>query len=163
MTDELGTLSSNGTTRSVRFVRAFDVSAGELWDAITDPKRIAPWMRTEEMLFEPHVGGKVRYRWGGNDESIGTVKVFEPPHAVEYTWKEGSESSTVRFELRSLAAGVELTLHHWNLSPDRAAGVGAGWHAHLEYLGAVLRDEAFDFDQRFNELLPGYTERAATL
>jgi hypothetical protein len=69
----------------------------------------------------------------------------------------------VRFELRPLPQGVELTLHHWNLGPDHVAGLGAGWHAHLDFLNAVLGDEAFDFDQRFNELLPVYEESAAQL
>ncbi len=163
MTENLGTLSSEGGTRSVRFVRVFDVSVEELWDAITDPDRIARWMRTEQMTFERHVGGAVRYRWGGTDEAIGTVKVFDPPHAVEYTWREGSESSIVRFELRPLAQGVELTLHHWNLGSDQATGVGAGWHAHLDFLNAVLGDEVFDFDRRFNDLLPRYEVSAAQL
>jgi uncharacterized protein YndB with AHSA1/START domain len=162
MTENLGTMGAEDKTRSLRYVRVFDVSPEELWDAITNPDRIARWMRTEQMTFEHHVGGNVHYRWGGTDESIGTVKVFDPPHAVEYTWREGSETSTVRFELRRIDHGVELMLHHWNLGPD-CAGIGAGWHAHLDFLKAALGDQEFDFDRRFNELLPRYEAKAAEL
>ena len=163
MNEELGTLSADGETRSVRYVRVFDVTPEVLWDAITDPDRIARWMRTEQMSFEHHVGGQVHYRWGGSDESIGTVKVFDPPHAVEYTWWENSGNSTVRFELRPLDTGVELTLHHSNLRAEEVSGVGPGWHAHLDFLNAVLKGEAFDFDQRFDELKPEYEARVASL
>jgi hypothetical protein len=69
----------------------------------------------------------------------------------------------VRFEITELESGVELVLFHRDLAPKVAAGVGAGWHAHLEFLEALLRGEDFDFESRFNELRPVYGEIAAKL
>jgi uncharacterized protein YndB with AHSA1/START domain len=161
MTDDLGTLTVQGDLRSVRYTRAIDASPQELWDALTNPERIARWMLTEGMVLEPHVGGKSHFGWGKQGSADGTVTVFDPPRCLEYTWEEESGTSTVRFEISEVASGVELVLFHRDLAPKVAGGVGAGWHAHLDNLIALLRGEELDFWSRFHELEPVYEEIAA--
>jgi uncharacterized protein YndB with AHSA1/START domain len=163
MTDDLGTLSVQGDLPSVRYRRVIDATAEELWDALTDPERIARWMLTEQMNLEPHVGGKSHFGWGEQGSADGTVTVFDPLRCLEYTWEEDAVTSTVRFEISQLEGGVELVLYHRDLAPGMAAGIGAGWHAHLDNLIAVLRGEELDFWARFHELEPVYGEIAGRL
>jgi uncharacterized protein YndB with AHSA1/START domain len=154
MADDLGTLTVQGDLRSVRYTRVIDASPEELWDALTNPERIARWMLTEEMVLEPRVGGKSHFGWGKQGSADGTVTVYDPPRCLEYTWEEESGTSTVRFEISEVASGVELVLFHRDLAPKVAAGVGAGWHAHLDFLTAMLRDAEFDFGDRRATMTP---------
>ena len=121
MADDLGTLTVQGDLRSVRYTRVIDASPEELWDALTNPERIARWMLTEEMVLEPRVGGKSHFGWGKQGSADGTVTVYDPPRCLEYTWEEESGTSTVRFEISEVASGVELVLFHRDLAPKVAA------------------------------------------
>lgn len=68
------------------------------------------------------------------------ILAFDPPRKLVITWGERGE---VSFELEPKGDEVLLTLIH-RRAPDRATllSVSAGWHAHLEVLGAKLRGEA---------------------
>jgi uncharacterized protein YndB with AHSA1/START domain len=155
-TDVLGEVTRDGEAWSVRYVRSLDTPRPRVWDAITNHEQVATWMMTDEMTLEPRLGGAVHYRWGPSDRSDGDISTFDPPRTIEYSWREGSHTSMVRFELEETTTGTDLTLHHWNLSRDEVNGVGPGWHTHLELLAATLASEPFDFDARFDELKPRY-------
>jgi uncharacterized protein YndB with AHSA1/START domain len=117
-----------------------------------------------EATFEPRVGGAVSFRWEGSGECSGIVSIFDPPRVLEYSWVEGDATSVVRFELRPGATGVVLVLDHRELPPRAHAGVGAGWHTHLDALGAVLAGEpTLDFWARFHALEPQYSKLVAEL
>lgn len=163
MTKDLGSLSAQGDLRSVRFARFIDATPEELWDALTNPERIARWMLTEETTLEPRVGGKAHFGWGDQGDAVGRVTIFDPPRCLEYTWEEDAGTSAVRFDVRQLEGRLELVLHHRNLAPKVSGGVGAGWHAHLDDLMALLRGEEFDFWSRLHELEPVYEEIATKL
>ena len=80
------------------------------------------------------------------------MSICEPPRLLEYSWSEGAGTSVVRFELRpGDASGVMLTLEHRQLPPRSHAGVGTGWHIHLDALEALLASEPFEFWPRFEE------------
>jgi uncharacterized protein YndB with AHSA1/START domain len=163
MADELGEVTAQGATRSVTHRHRLLAPSAGVWDAITQPVEIARWMRTESMFFEPHVGGSVHYVWGGGSESTGTVMLFEPRRTLAFTWHEESNVSTVRFDLSEDGDATLLTLRHRDLTPVQLPGIAAGWHTHLEYLAAVLAGVPFEFDPRFEELLPQYTAAASRL
>lgn len=161
---ELGQLTAEGDRRAIRLERHYRASVEELWSTLTDPERVARWLLCEA-TFEPMVGGAVRFRWEGEGggEMNGTIVVFEPGKTIEYTWSEGDATSVVRFELQPDDDGVTLLLHHRELPSRAAAGTAAGWHTHLEALGALLAGEPFEFWPRFRELEPAYTELASAL
>lgn len=156
MNDALGVVKRQGDYWSIRYVRHIDVSAQELWDSLTQPERIARWMQTESMSLEPNVGGAVHYYWGGSDRCDGIVTDFDPPRTLAYSWNEGANTSSVRFDIVEREGGVELTLEHRTLTTDEIKGVGPGWHAHLDYLDAVLHHANFEFSPRFESLQPLY-------
>ena len=159
-TQTLGTIQRDGQRRTVRHVRHFDATPEEVWAALTEPEQVTNWLA--EMTIEPRAGGRISFRWEGGQTETGEVRVFDPPQTFEYTWTEGSLSH-VRFELSSGPAGTVLVLEHSLIPPDSAAGIGAGWHSHLEALEALLRGShraPRDWNARYEELLPDY-QRAA--
>jgi uncharacterized protein YndB with AHSA1/START domain len=163
MTNTYGEVTSEPHGRSVRFERHFDATADELWAALTTPEHIRVWLLAEEAVLEPRVGGAMYLQWSGDDECSGTVAIFDPPHTLEYSWVEAAGSSVTRFDLRPEGEGVLLVLHHRELPASAHAGVGAGWHAHLDALAALLASEDFDFWARFHEVEPEYAKQVASL
>lgn len=163
MADALGTLSSQGATRTVTHVHPFAAKSVDLWDALTLPDQIAPWMRTTQMVLEPHVGGNVHFVWSPDSDSRGTVMMFEPRKTLAYTWHEGRDHSMVRFDLKEDGDETVVTLRHRDLTPEQLPSIAAGWHTHLEFLAAVLAHQPFEFDPRFDHLLAVYKTEAAAL
>jgi len=162
MTSGYGELGAGSHGRSVRFERRFDATPEEIWAVLTKPEHLRVWLLADASL-EPRAGGAVSLDWGDRGHASGTVSVFDPPHVLEYSWIESAGTSIVRFEVKPEPDGVRLVLYHRELPASAHAGVGAGWHAHLEALAALLRSEDFDFWVRFHELEPQYEKRVAEL
>ena len=158
MTEVLALLSIDEGLATLRYVRDLDLDINHVWQAVTEPISISRWMLTDRMELEPHVGGNVLYDWGEEGTCTGTVNIFDPPHVVEYSWEEASGASILRIDLRTTENGSALELVNSGLPLSTVAGVGPGWHTHLEYLNAALHNEGFDFWQRFHELEPRYEE-----
>jgi hypothetical protein len=79
----------------------------------------------------------------------------------ELTWAEGEGDTVVHVEINASGAGTLLVLEHRNLSAENAAGLGAGWHAHLVALRDVLGGREVVEDRwrpLFDSLRPGYVE-----
>jgi uncharacterized protein YndB with AHSA1/START domain len=144
-----GTLPA-GDAHVVRLSRAYAAEIEDVWDAITDPDRIARW-------FLP-VSGDLRlggtYQLEGN--AGGEIRVCEPPRRLLVTWIAGEppgpeDSSIVEVVLeRDDHGGTTLALTHTAVVPPEMwdnfgpGAVGVGWDltfvglaAHLagEYLG----------------------------
>lgn len=160
MTD-FGTISPEGPVAAVRFERSYAVSAQELWLALTDPERMRRWLGAAVSIEGRRVGGVVRLRWDSGEEMDGVITVFEPERLLEYTWREAGLGieSLVRFELRPACSGTLLVLEHSRVPADQAPGFGAGWHGHLDALGAALAGQVVDPHQRYRELQPEYVSR----
>jgi len=156
---DLGQLRDDGDRRSVRFERRYDAAPEAVWAAVTEPEQMRGWL-AEVVEFDHTAGGTIHLRFGdGPDEvAYGAVLAFEPPSVLEYEWHwPGEDHSVVRFELLRDGEGTLLLLEHRGLPPAAAIGYGAGWHAHLDCLEAVVRGRAApDWDARFSELLPSY-------
>jgi uncharacterized protein YndB with AHSA1/START domain len=152
---ELGVLERVDEGWRVSFVRELPASPDQVWDALTDPERLARWLTATSL--EPRVGGAVEHDFDG-DVVTGTIEVWEPPRSLAYSWifSDGT-ASQLRIDLAPSPAGTELTLRHTGL-PDRiATGYGAGWHGYLDRLEAiVVGDVPPSWDDRFSELLPTY-------
>lgn len=73
----------------------------------------------------------------------GEVIDCESPRQLTLSWGSPSgEASEVRFELEPRGDKVLLVVTHSRLrSRDETLSVSAGWHTHLDILGAKLRGE----------------------
>jgi uncharacterized protein YndB with AHSA1/START domain len=162
MTD-FAAISVDGSVAVVRFARWYAAPAAEVWSALTDPERMARWLGAE-VSIEARAGGAVALRWAGGEEMDGVITVLEPGRVLEYTWREGAQGveSVVRFELRPEGPGTLLMLEHTGVRAEQAAGLGAGWHGHLDALAAALQGQAADPHARYRELAPEYARRFGT-
>lgn len=163
MTDEIRTV---GTTRSVHLERDYQASPVELWQAWTDPSRMARWLGVPAgPLLD--AAAPVRIVMGDGAEEWVEVHVLtaDPPHLLELRWDFPSQADTrLRVELRALNPNLtRLVLDHYGLGSS-ATGYGAGWQAYLE--GGLARELGGEVDtsweQRFARALPSWQQRSAT-
>lgn len=155
---ELGVLRAEGGRRSVRFERYLAAPVEEVWDALTNPDRLARW------LAPGRIEGDVRFDFGEGGVVTGRVLYSEPPSVLEYEWHfSGEAESVVRFELSAAGEGTQLVLDHRALAAEHATGYSAGWHAHLAALDDHLAGVSGSWDERFAAALPRYREAAAAL
>ena len=152
---EHGVLRVEGERRGVRFERVSPVAPAEVWSALVVPERLERWLAPAQL--DAKAGGEVRIEFGADQVVTGVVLACEPQRVLEYEWRfPGEEESVVRFELSPHEDGTLLVLDHRLLALEQAVGYAAGWHAHLDRLGASLRGETISWDERFAEVLPQY-------
>ncbi|MEM7638388.1 MAG: SRPBCC family protein [Pseudomonadota bacterium] len=101
----------------------------------------------------------------GDQHMVGTVRVFEPPHHLAFSWPsaEAEAPTEVVIKLTETESGVRLHLRHEKLiTDDYKSGASAGWHVHLDILGDVLGGKpGRDFWEHFLELEQTYKQRLA--
>ena len=88
----------------------------------------------------------------------GEVIESTPDTLLEYTWTfTGERDSVLRLELADDVAGTRVILEHRLLPSEQAAGYGAGWHAHLDSLQALIEGTDMpNWDDRFGEVIGHY-------
>jgi uncharacterized protein YndB with AHSA1/START domain len=149
---------------TVHFERVYDYGPRELWAALTEPEQLRGWLGEAEV--DLRIGGRIVIRFGDTEEQVaeGTIRMIDPPRLLEYDWTyPGETKSVLRLELEPRGDGTLLILDHRRLPATAAAGYGAGWHAHLDGLDALLAGEPSDWDARFAEVLPSYKADAERL
>jgi uncharacterized protein YndB with AHSA1/START domain len=148
-----GTLDRTADGGVIRFERHLPYSIREVWDAITDPARLAEWW----LPFEADI--TVDLREGGDMVMVGTgeepvtmtctFRRVEPPMLLEHTHVD--PGSLVRWELEPQASGCVLRLSHF--VPDPATAIDncyvVGLHTSLSRLEPCLagRPIAWDWDE----------------
>ena len=115
-------------TKAVRVRRAYDTPVEDLWDALTDPGRLARWFLP--VSGELKVGGNYQLEGNAGGEILGC----DPPRQLAVTWVYGGDTSWVDVELQSLDGGrSELHLVHTAHVPEDfwdqygPGAVGVGW------------------------------------
>jgi uncharacterized protein YndB with AHSA1/START domain len=147
-----GVLERTADGGVIRFERHLPYSIRDVWDAVTNPARLAEWF----LPFDADI--TVDLRAGGemviarrNEESAPvtcTVLRVEAPMLFEHTHLDGA--SYVRWELESVDTGCVLRLSHF--VTDTAVAIErcyvAGMHASLARLAPCLagRPVAWDWD-----------------
>jgi uncharacterized protein YndB with AHSA1/START domain len=127
-----------GEARVSTIGRVYDTGPDDLWDAVTDPDRIARWFLP--VTGDLKEGG--RYQLQGN--AGGTITRCDAPHGYAATWEMGDTVSWI--EVRLSPAGPDRTrfeLEHvahvddelWDRYGPGATGlgwdmglVGLSWH-----------------------------------
>lgn len=119
----------------LRFVRELSHPSEKVWRALVEPEHMAAWMPAR-MDGERRAGAALRFVFPEepSHESTGEMLVFEPPRLLEYRW----EDEVLRFELRPLEGGCELTFLTRFEEVGKAARDAAGWHVCLDLLEADL-------------------------
>jgi uncharacterized protein YndB with AHSA1/START domain len=123
--------------------RTYDGDLDEVWDALTQPERIARW-------FLP-ISGELRlhgrYQLEGN--AGGQITVCEPPGHFALTWEFGGEVTWVDVRLTPEPNGeTRLVLEHTAHIDDERwqqfgpGAVGVGWDLTLLGLGRHLASGA---------------------
>lgn len=145
---------------SVEFERLLAAPADRVWELLATPEGLERWLARATVDLTP--GGVVDLDFGEDGIGGGDVIEVVPGEALEYRWRfTGEPDSVVRFELEALdPETTRLRLRHTMLPDAQATGYGAGWHAHLDQLEALVSgDEPIDWDARFGEVLADYRQQ----
>lgn len=126
--------------RVVTAIRTYDTDREDVWDALTNRKRIPRWFLPIEGDLK--LGG--RFQLQGN--AAGTITRCEPPAALDLTWEFGGGLSWVSVRLDAEGKRTRLTLEHIVHAADvdahwaqyGPAAVGVGWGLTLRGLDLHL-------------------------
>ncbi len=161
----LGTLGSAAGRGVVRLEDRFDTDIDDLWNALTDPARLARWYGDVE--GDLRLGGSFHARlFASGWEGMGRIDVCEPPHKFVIVSKEPDQPTedAIEVTLTADANQTVLVAVHTGLPPELLYGYGAGSQIELEDLGDYVagreRREATD---RIAPLTTAYKVMAANL
>jgi uncharacterized protein YndB with AHSA1/START domain len=160
--NDLGAITSDGATRTIRFERLLRHPPPAVWSALTEPERLGDWLAAAQV--EPGLGGSITLDFGEGGIEKCPITAWDPPRSLAYEWNFVGESPThVSWELEPAddGAATRLTLEHTLLDAGITPDYGAGWHAHLDQLAGHLAGDTPAFDARFETLRPRYEELAA--
>lgn len=131
-----------GEAVSVLLRRSYDSPIEDVWDAVTDPDRIARWLYP--VSGELGVGGTFQLEGNAGGEILGC----DPPSLLKVTF--GGPTSIVEVRL-SEDDGGDTLLELEHTVPIEMAGsgagalfVGPGWDGALMSLGLFLQGEVAD-------------------
>ena len=164
----LGSLRSAEGKGIVRMEDRFDTAPGDLWSALTDPRRLARWIGDVE--GDLRLGGEFHARFADGWEGTGRVDACEPARRLLLTMRDadprpGQPGETV-IEAQLAADGDQtiLVVEERGMPLDLLAAYGAGVQVHVENLAAhIAGRERGDADARWDELLPAYQDLAANV
>lgn len=166
---------------TIEFQRLLPGPIERVWAYLVEGKKRAEWF----------AGGATELRPGGRAEFVfnhslltapddkppkkfeefnrgmqfeGKVLEVDPPRLLVWSGGTGDDYTETRFELEARGDKVLLTLTETNLlSRERLTENAAGWHAHLEVLGAQLSGSARPrFWERHQKLNEDYKRRLPT-
>jgi uncharacterized protein YndB with AHSA1/START domain len=170
----LGSMRSAEGVGVVRIEDRYDTAIEDLWEALTDPGRLARWFGQVE--GDLRSGGEFRtYIAAADIEGTGRVEACEPPRLLLLTTRETQESYQRGQGVPPYDEVIEVTLtpdgdqtivviEVRGLPLDKIAFYGAGWQIHAEHLAAYLAGRVSgDTEARWDQLVPPYQKLAATI
>lgn len=123
-------------------IRTYETSVEDLWDAVTQPERLARWFTAVEGDLK--LGG--RYQLKGN--ASGTITRCDAPHALDVTWEMMGGISWVNVRLTAEGERARFMLEHIahkdgigeaHLKQFGPGAVGIGWDLSLYGLELHLK------------------------
>ena len=157
---ELSELGDITRCWTIRFERQSKHPVQKVWQSITDPERVAAWMRGPARI-DLRVGGDWFVDFGDKGELDGVIVRVEHERRLAYVWG----LSVLEWTLEPDGDGSRYSFVHHGQAPGLSPteeGLASGWHAFLEALTGQLDGIAYDAktDQAiFDELTPVYRER----
>jgi uncharacterized protein YndB with AHSA1/START domain len=145
-----GTVERTADGGIIRFERRLAYPIRDVWDAITNPARLAEWWLPFEadITVDLREGGEmVMAATGGEPITITcTILRVEPPMLLEHTHAE--PGSRMRWELEPVETGCVLRLSHY--VPDAGAAIDScfvvGLHTSLSRLEPCLAGHPTPWD-----------------
>ena len=162
-------IQGEGTVRRVSLTNTINAPLAVVWEAITTLEQVQLWWPDWQPggIIEPAEGGTIRL--GDGSWIDGLIKVWRPPHILEFTWQEqptnnpdwyeAATCSLLRIDLVELgAAKTGLNLVQF-MPAASAPGGAAGWHHFAgERLKSLLETgKVEDTAGRIEELLKLYS------
>ena len=122
----------------VRFERTFPHAPAQVWDAISDPDRLAQWFPTTVEFDELRPGAPITFRFAEDryPSMSGAFREVSPPHRLSFTW--GDDVLTFELAERDGGAACRLAFSVVLDSADKAARDAAGWDDCLDMLAVVV-------------------------
>jgi uncharacterized protein YndB with AHSA1/START domain len=158
-----GTMERTADGGVIRFERHLDFGIRDVWDAITDPERLADWWLPfdAEITIDLRPGGEMTFVGTGEEpvELTCTILRVEPPMLLEHT--HADPGSVMRWELEPVDAGCVLRLSHFVTDVPGAVDNGyvVGLHTSLGRLAPCLAGEPIPWDwDAFAEAQAGYAD-----
>jgi uncharacterized protein YndB with AHSA1/START domain len=153
MTDHMvddGTVELVGSNAVIRLTREYPNSVDDVWDALTNPDRLAQWWLPfdADITIELVEGGDYILRGKGEGMPTLSWKVLraESPYLFEHT--HADPGAIITWRLREKEGGCELEFTQ--TLPDRTAAIEnnfiVGAHTSLDRLGALLRGTPIAWD-----------------
>lgn len=141
MTIATGTYEQVDGSPVVRFERTLPHAPAQVWNAITDPARLAAWFPTTVEFEELRAGAPITFQFTDHpiDPMSGTFREVSPPRRLSFTW--GEDVLTFELEDRDGGAACRLSFSVALDSADKAARDSAGWDDCLDMLAMVISGE----------------------
>ncbi|HEV2590388.1 MAG TPA: SRPBCC domain-containing protein [Gaiellaceae bacterium] len=138
-----------------------DTGVDDLWNALTDPDRLAHWYG--EVEGELSQGGAFRVRIALAGERTGQVEACEPPQRLLLTMRDPDpqpgqpEQTVIEAQLIAEGAQTRLVWEERGMPVNLLSAYGAGIQIHVEHLVDYLSGrELRSVEVRWNELFPAY-------
>jgi uncharacterized protein YndB with AHSA1/START domain len=139
--ESLGEITRVGERVDVRFERHYPRPVETVWSALTEPARLADWMGAAHV--EPRQGGRIEIMTDGPFPMKGEVRIWDPPHVLEFSWSNAhAQDSVVRYELQRAGTGTKMLFTHQGIPYGSSALFSPGWHSYFAALGALLDENA---------------------
>lgn len=147
-----GTLERTADGGVIRFERRLPYPIRDVWDAITNPERLADWWLPfdADITIDLREGGEMVFAGRGDEPVTMTFTILrvEAPMLFEHT--HADPASYMRWELEALDSGCVLRLSHFVTDPAGAVDncYVVGLHTSLSRLVPCLagRPIAWDWD-----------------
>jgi uncharacterized protein YndB with AHSA1/START domain len=168
----VGTMRSlDGTRGAVRVEDVFDTGIDDLWEACTNPERLARWIA--KVSGDLRVGGVIHAVFTSTWTGPGRIDVCEQPHHLLVTTEpDTDDEAQIEAWLSAEGPRTRLVVEERGLPRESLHFYGAGWQAHLEDLARSLGDDATagpepwteetpepNWRARWTELTPAYQQR----
>jgi len=134
----IGTMRALDDTRgAVRVEDVYDTDIDDLWEACTNPERLARWIA--EVSGDLQVGGTVHAVFTSTWTGPATIEACDAPHHLLLTTEPGTDDeSQIEAWLTAEGSRTRLVVEERGLPVGQLHFYGAGWQVHLEDLGRSL-------------------------
>lgn len=156
------------TSGAVRVEDVYDAHIDDLWEACTEPERLARWLA--QVSGELRLGGTVQLTFTSTWTGAARVDVCEAPRHLLLTTEPGTDDEgQLEAWLAAEGSGTRLVIEDRGIPVQELHFHGAGWQVHLEDLGRALstgasahadgwsdQRPAQAWKDRWTELTPAY-------
>ncbi|WP_246104378.1 SRPBCC family protein [Rudaeicoccus suwonensis] len=145
----------DGHYGAVRVEDVYDTGIDDLWNACTDPDRLARWIA--DVDGDLQVGGTFYATFTSTGAGAGRIEACDPPnHLLLVMLPETDDEQQIEAWLTADGDRTRLVVENRRIPLTELHLHGAGWQAHLEDLARSLAGKPSIWNTRWNELSPVY-------